>query len=164
MSNEALDKRSRLGLGTPARYPSKMIPVTENITIAESELMFHYIRSTGPGGQNVNKVATAAQLRFDALASPSLPEEVRRRLRSIAGKRMTIVGEIVITAQRFRSQERNREDAIDRLVRMLRRAAEPPRPRTATRPTRAMVERRLDNKARRSATKRSRGSVKRDDE
>jgi ribosome-associated protein len=141
-----------------------MIPVTENIAIAESELMFHYIRSTGPGGQNVNKVATAAQLRFDALASPSLPEDVRRRLRSIAGKRMTIAGEIVITAQRFRSQERNRDDAIDRLVRMLRRAAAPPRPRTATRPTRAMVERRLDNKSRRSATKRSRGSVKRDDD
>lgn len=141
-----------------------MIPVTENIAIAESELTFHYVRSTGPGGQNVNKVSSAAQLRFDAFASPWLPEDALRRLRSIAGKRMTTAGEIIITAQRFRSQERNREDAIDRLVRMLRRAADPPRPRTATRPTRAMVERRLENKSRRSVTKRARAPIKRDED
>ncbi|MDA1036423.1 MAG: alternative ribosome rescue aminoacyl-tRNA hydrolase ArfB [Chloroflexi bacterium] len=141
-----------------------MIPVTDDISIAESELTFHFIRSTGPGGQNVNKVSTAAQLRFDAAASPSLPEDVRRRLRGIAGKRMTAAGEIIITAQRFRSQERNREDAIDRLVRMVQRAAEPPRPRTATRPTRAMVARRLADKARRGVTKKSRSPVHRDED
>ena len=141
-----------------------MIPVTEDISIAESELTFHYIRSAGPGGQNVNKVSTAAQLRFDAVASPSLPEDARRRLRGVAGKRMTAAGEIIITAQRFRSQERNREDAIDRLVRLLRRAAEPPHPRTATRPTRAMVAKRLADKARRGATKKGRSPVRGDEE
>ena len=140
-----------------------MILVTGDISIAESELTFHYIRSTGPGGQNVNKVATAAQLRFDAIESPALTPDVRKRLRSIAGRRMTAAGEIIITAQRFRSQERNRQDAIDRLVRLLRRAAEPPKPRTATRPTRAMIEHRLADKARRGATKKSRLPV-RDDE
>lgn len=153
-----------MGSGRSTRYPIRMIPVTGEIAIAESELTFHFIRSAGPGGQNVNKVATAAQLRFDPDASPSLTSEVRRRLRGVAGARMTAAGEIVITAQRFRSQERNREDAIDRLVRLLRQAAEPPRPRTRTRPTKAMVERRLAEKARRGATKRSRSPVGADDD
>jgi ribosome-associated protein len=137
-----------------------MISVTDAIFIAESELTFHYIRSAGPGGQNVNKVSTAAQLRFDAAASPSLPEDALRRLRGVAGKRMTAAGEIIITAQRFRSQERNRLDGIGRLVRLLRRAAEPPRPRKATRPTKAMVAKRLADKARRGATKKGRSQVR----
>jgi ribosome-associated protein len=137
-----------------------MISVTDAISIAESELTFHYIRSAGPGGQNVNKVSTAAQLRFDAAGSPSLPEEVLRRLRGVVGKRMTAAGEVIITAQRFRSQERNRLDGIDRLVRLLRRAAEPPRLRKATRPKKAMMARRLADKARRGATKKSRSQVR----
>ena len=136
-----------------------MIRVNDNIAIAESEVSFQFHPSSGPGGQNVNKVATAALLRFDAGASPSLTEDVLRRLRSVAGRRMTGDGVVLIKAQRYRSQDRNREDAMERLVALIRRAAEPARPRTATRPSRAAVERRLVGKARRAATKRSRGPV-----
>ncbi len=110
-----------------------------------------------PGGQNVNKVATACQLRFNVMASPSLPSAVKLRLRAIAGKRMTAAGELVITANRYRSQSQNREDAINRLVEMIRRAAVPPKPRHATKPTRASQRRRLDAKRRRGEVKRLRG-------
>jgi ribosome-associated protein len=137
-----------------------MIRVTNGMAIAESEVTYRFFVSSGPGGQNVNKVATAAQLRFDAASSPSLAEEVVRRLRSIAGRRMTADGVVHITAQRFRSQDRNREDALDRLVALLRRAAERPNVRRATRPPKGAVERRLESKSRRSATKRTRGTVR----
>ena len=136
-----------------------MIQVTDEIAIAESEVTFHFAPSAGPGGQNVNKVATAAQLRFDATASPNLDEEVLRRLRNLAGRRMTAAGTLVIKAQRFRSQDRNRADALDRLVRLIRRAAVGPRARHPTRPSRAAVERRLELKSRRASTKRLRGPV-----
>ncbi len=130
-----------------------MITITPTISIAESELEFHYIRSPGPGGQNVNRVATAVQLRFDAAGSPSLPDAVKRRLRGLSGRRMLASGEIVIRAQRFRSQDANRTDAIDRLVRLLRRAADPAKTRRPTPIPRAATERRLASKHRRTTTK-----------
>ncbi|MGI8477682.1 MAG: alternative ribosome rescue aminoacyl-tRNA hydrolase ArfB [Thermomicrobiales bacterium] len=130
-----------------------LIQITPTIILDESELSERFIRASGPGGQNVNKVSTAVQLRFDARRSPALPEDVRGRLARLAGALMTADGELVITARRFRTQERNREDALERLVDLLRRAAEPPVPRTATRPTLASRRRRLEGKRRRSATK-----------
>jgi ribosome-associated protein len=136
-----------------------MIAVNENIALAESEVSYQFHPSSGPGGQNVNKVATAAVLRFDAGASPSLSEDVRLRLRSVAGKRMSSDGVIMIKAQRFRSQDRNREDALSRLVTLIRSAAERPRLRRATAPSRAAVARRLDAKTRRARTKQLRGPV-----
>lgn len=123
-----------------------MIFITPSIAINEAELEFSFIRSPGPGGQNVNKVASAVQLRFDALNSPSLPEEVRARLQVLAGSRMTRHGELLIRAVRFRTQERNRQDAIERLVDLLKRAAVAPRKRKKTRPTAASRERRLSVK------------------
>lgn len=131
-----------------------MIIVTDEISIDERELSEQFVRATGPGGQNVNKVSTAVQLRFDAANSPSVPPRVRDRLRTVAGHLLTDDGVLVITAQRFRTQEQNRVDARERLVELLRRAAEPPPPpRTATRPTRASRQRRLDTKRHRGATK-----------
>jgi ribosome-associated protein len=127
------------------------------LTLDERELSETFIRASGPGGQNVNKVASAAQLRFDAKNSPSLPEPVRVRLMRLAGQRLTQDGVIVITARRFRSQERNRDDARERLIALIRRAAEPPKPRRKTRPSAARREERLAAKARRSAVKRLRG-------
>ncbi len=134
-----------------------MIPVTPTIRLDEREIAESFIRASGPGGQNVNKVATAVQLRFDARRSPSLPEAVRQRLQRLAGARLTQDGVIVITAQRFRTQEANRRDALDRLVALIARAAEPPVPRKPTKPTRASRRRRLEAKARRSGTKALRG-------
>ena len=134
-----------------------MIEVTPEIALDERELTERFVRASGPGGQNVNKVSTAVQLRFDARHSPSLPDDVRARLERLAGGQMTSDGEIVITAQRFRTQERNRQDALDRLIALIRRAAQPPTPRTATKPTRASRQRRLDAKRRRGITKVLRG-------
>lgn len=136
-----------------------MISVTESINLSESEFDFEFVRASGPGGQNVNKVATAVQLRFDATGSPSLPDDTRRRLLRLAGRRATREGVVVIDARRFRSQEKNRQDAIDRLVALIRRAAVKPKPRRKTRPSRASVRRRLNRKRKRSETKRMRRSV-----
>lgn len=140
-----------------------MIQVTDDISIDELELKESFIRSSGPGGQNVNKVSTAVQLRFDVRGSPSLSPLVKERLARLAGSRMTLRGEIVIHAQRFRTLERNRQDAIDRLVGLIRRAAIERKPRRATKPTRASIKRRLEAKNQRSATKALRRQ-KRDDD
>ncbi len=135
-----------------------MIQVTPEIALDETEIAFDFVRSSGPGGQNVNKVATAAQLRFNAANSASLPPEVRQRLLSVAGRRFNKNGTLIINAQRFRTQAANRQDAIERLVRLVRQAGEKPRPRLKTRPTHASQERRLEFKRRRSLAKRSRGA------
>ena len=139
-----------------------MIEVTPDIRLADDELSFSFVRASGPGGQNVNKVSTAVQLRFDAANSPNLPDAVRARALRLAGRRATTEGVIVLDARRHRTQERNRQDAIDRLVALLQRAAEPPKPRTSTTPTRASRLKRLDDKRRRAAVKRAR--TQRDEE
>lgn len=135
------------------------ILIAPNVNLDANELQFRFVRASGPGGQNVNKVATAVQLRFDAAHSPSLSDPVRRRLMRLAGKRLTAEGEIVIEARRHRSQEQNRQDAIDRLAALIRQALSPPKPRHRTRPTQASRERRLAAKARRGRIKQHRGSV-----
>ncbi len=135
-----------------------MIRVTPAIELDEKEILFSFIRASGPGGQNVNKVSTAVQLRFDVRHSPSLPYPVRQRLERIAGHRVSGDGVLIITAQRFRSQERNRRDALARLVALIAEAARPPKPRRATRPTRASRERRLESKRRHGEIKRGRRS------
>ena len=132
-------------------------------TIPESELEFRFFRSGGPGGQNVNKVSTAVQMRFDARNSPSLSEPVRARLMKLAGSRLTLDGVILISAVRFRTQERNRADAIARLQDMVDQASVAPTSRVPTRPTRASKERRLDGKAKRSTIKSGRGRPTSDD-
>ena len=131
---------------------------TPHIAIDEAELEESFVRASGPGGQNVNKLSTAVQLRFDARRSASLPDAVAVRLMRLAGRRLTVDGVIVISAQRFRTQDRNRADARERLAELVAEAAVPPMPRRATRPTLASKKRRLDEKSKRSATKRLRGS------
>ena len=134
-----------------------VIVVTPEIAIDERELRFEFIRATGPGGQKVNKSSSAVQLRFDVFGSPSLPDEVRSRLIMLAGRRLSEKGVLVIEAKRFRSQDRNRQDAVERLCTLIRQAARRNRRRRSTRPSSAARERRLQEKKRRSALKRQRG-------
>jgi ribosome-associated protein len=136
-----------------------MIPITATISIDEREIEESFVRSSGPGGQNVNKVSTAVQLRFDARRSPSLPDDVSARLQKLAGRRLTKDGVIVISAQRFRTQEANRRDALDRLVELIAAATEVTPARRQTRPTRASQRRRFEAKKLRGAIKKRRRVV-----
>jgi ribosome-associated protein len=136
-----------------------MIEITPHISLPESEVQLSFVRASGPGGQNVNKVATACELRFDLRRSLSLPADVAVRAMKLAGRKLTKDGVLVLSADRYRSQEQNRQDAIMRLVDMLRQAAKPPPPkRRATKPTKASVERRLKSKTSRSSVKKTRNS------
>jgi len=138
-----------------------MIRVTQTISISEREIEERFVRSSGPGGQNVNKVATGVQLRFNVAGCPSLSEPVRRRLAALAGTRMTQEGILIIDARQFRTQEQNRRDALDRLIDLLRKAAQKPKRRYATKPSFASKGRRLESKRRKSMTKRTRGLIRR---
>ncbi|NLO79509.1 MAG: aminoacyl-tRNA hydrolase [Xanthomonadaceae bacterium] len=140
-----------------------MLQVTPTIAISEVELEERFVCASGPGGQNVNKVASAVQLRFDVAASPSLPSAVKQRLIRLAGRRISANGVLLIEASRFRSQERNRDDARARLIALIASAATAPKPRRPTKPTRAAKLRRLQAKRRRSALKASRGRPVLDD-
>jgi ribosome-associated protein len=135
-----------------------MITVTGHISIDEREIEENFVRASGPGGQNVNKLSTAVQLRFDVRHSPSLPDDVRGRLERLAGSRLTNDGVLVIIAQRHRTQARNRDDALDRLIDLIRQAAVRPIKRRPTRPTRASRERRIEGKKRRAGIKHMRRS------
>ena len=137
-----------------------MIEITPAIAIDEDELVLKAVRASGPGGQHVNKTSSAVELRFDAENSPNLPEGVKARVKGVAGRRMNLEGVIVLQAEQHRSQERNRQDAIERLVEILKKAAEPPPPpRKKTRPTKASKERRLTAKKTRGSVKSLRGKV-----
>ncbi|HOU13367.1 MAG TPA: alternative ribosome rescue aminoacyl-tRNA hydrolase ArfB [Anaerolineae bacterium] len=133
-----------------------MLRITADIVIDEQELDYSFVHASGPGGQNVNKVATAVQLRFDVAHSPSLPEDVRQRLLQQAAGQITQDGVLIIDARQYRSQWRNRRDATQRLLDLIRQAAEVPKPRRATHPSRAVKEQRLEAKRQRSETKRLR--------
>ncbi len=133
-----------------------MVPITSTIAIHENEIKLNFIRSSGPGGQNVNKTATTVQLRFDVKNSPSLSEEVRTRLVRLAGDKMTKDGILIIQARRFRKQERNRQDAMDRLIKLIRKASEKPKTHIKPKPTRASKERILEAKRHRSKLKKMR--------
>ncbi|MBB3891794.1 ribosome-associated protein [Phenylobacterium haematophilum] len=141
-----------------------MIEVTPTIAISEDEITERFIRSAGPGGQNVNKVSTAVELRFDVRRSPSLPNDVAVRLMRLAGRKVTQDGVLVLTAMSFRTQERNRADALERLLELIREAAKPPPPpRKKTKPTKASQKRRVEAKVRRGDVKAKRGRVRGDD-
>jgi ribosome-associated protein len=140
-----------------------MIRVTAAIALADDEIVERFLRSPGPGGQNVNKVETAVQIRFDARKSPALSAAVFRRLKALAGRRMTLDGMLVLTANNSRSQDRNRKDAVARLVALIRDAAVPPKPRRATKPTLGSKRRRLENKRQRGAVKNNRSRPGPDD-
>jgi ribosome-associated protein len=135
-----------------------MLRITPSIAIPDEELEERFVRSSGPGGQNVNKVATAVELRFDAMNSPSLPEPLRARLLARRDSRITEDGVVIIQAQRYRSQDRNREDARERLLGLIQAVLKPPKPRIATKPSRGSQERRLSSKRERAGIKRQRAS------
>lgn len=135
-----------------------MIPVTRRIQLDERELSETFMRASGPGGQNVNKVSTAVELRFDVRNSPSLPDDVRARLEKLAGGRLTLDGVLIITAQEHRSQDRNRAEALEKLLELIREAAKPPPPkRRPTKPTKGSQQRRMDSKTKRGGIKKLRG-------
>ncbi len=140
-------------------YNPPMLEITPSLYVDERELTFEFVRASGPGGQNVNKVATAVQLRFDAARSPSLPEPVRARLLKLAGKRVKADGVLIIEARRYRSQEQNRFDAIQRFTELVRKASTEPKPRKKTKPTRAAKEERLKKKRKRGEVKKLRSSA-----
>ncbi|MBW2439813.1 MAG: aminoacyl-tRNA hydrolase [Deltaproteobacteria bacterium] len=136
-----------------------MIHITDSISLHESEIQLDFIRASGPGGQNINKVSSAVQLRFDAARSPALTATVRARLKQLSGHRMTADGILIIKAQRYRTQDRNREDAIERLIALIRKAAQIPKQRRRTKPSAAAKQKRLAAKRRRGEIKRRRRSV-----
>ncbi len=140
-----------------------MIYITGRISISENELQEEFVRASGPGGQNVNKVSTAVQLRFNVFESPNLPEEVKNNLLKIAGRKMTDSGILIIDSRRYRTQNRNREEALKRLVDLIKKATEIPKKRLKTRPTTAAKEKRLQGKKHRSAVKSLRKNVNIDD-
>lgn len=140
-----------------------MIEVTKDIAIAESEIEESFIRATGPGGQKVNKSETAVQLRFDARHSTALTNAHYLRLKKLAGRRMTVDGVLVITARTFRTQEQNRKEAMDRLIKLIRDSAKPPRTRRPTKTPKAQKRKRLENKRHKSSVKKARGTVSRED-
>ncbi len=136
-----------------------MIPVTSDISLSENEIHFSFTHASGPGGQNVNKVATAVKLNFDIINSPSLPQDVKQRVLKFGGKRVSRDGTLVIDARRYRTQERNRQDALDRLVSLIRKATIKPKPRRKTQPTKASREKRIQTKRNRSLVKKKRQAV-----
>lgn len=145
-----------LELPTGCRYARAMLSVTPSLAIDENELRETFIRASGPGGQNVNKVATAVQLRWDVRNSASLPDAIRERLLRLAAPRITAEGVLIIEARRYRTQEQNRQDARGRLLALVRKAVDPPKPRRVTRPSRVAHMRRVENKRRRGQLKRLR--------
>jgi len=137
-----------------------MIKITSSCILNEKEVIIKYIHASGPGGQNVNKVASAVQLRFDVKSSPSLPDDVKQRLIKLAGKKVNSKDELIITAKRYRTQERNRQDAIGRLVNLIRKALEKPKPRKKTKPSLAEKQQRLQEKRKRASKKQLRQAVR----
>ena len=161
---EGYDCSHRISLAPTRESEKPVIEVTPAISISEDEITERFIRAAGPGGQNVNKVSTAVELRFDVRRSPSLPNDVAVRLMRLAGRKLTQDGVLVLTAMSFRTQERNRADALERLLDLIRKAAEPPPPpRKKTKPTKASQKRRVDTKVRRGGVKAMRGKVRGDD-